>query len=492
MSKNTKHQKELLESKLNNSKKELNQLEIKYDNLILKLQTIISPYLLHTYTSNIKFKLNTNLQTLLNQKHQYYNNINTINTNNTNNTNNTITKLNYDYFNKEIILLEQEKKNNKQVISRLTKNNNELENNIKSSKNYIPDTLLNKIKNEELILKDELERINIETEETQQLQKITINKAYNNKNTLENDINLLKLEIKENNYSMEELKQYLHSSRKNIINQLIEKKQIQIQNNNQIINNTTTINTYNEQINNLNIQNKRLEYFKKCIIDNKYNNDENNNDENNNKLKNYYNEFNINIKLSFTEKINSIDGLIECNTNEINYIIKKMNKFKLMNDTIINKSNVTSSQKIITHKNEFKNYKEQIKSLEKKLYNLMYNYDNYETIIINKINKDFNLIYNELSLDKEKAYKRLHIVKERVEKERNEDILNSINTIKINKLLIEQAENNVIAISNFIKDLNFYITNEKNITKEINLIVENINKYKSIIHTYNEELKFIN
>ena len=92
--------------------------------------------------------------------------------------------------------LEKEKQNNKQLIPGLTKNNNELENNIKSSKNYIPDILLNKIKNEELILKDELERINIETEETQQLQKITINKAYNNKNTLENDINLLKLEIK--------------------------------------------------------------------------------------------------------------------------------------------------------------------------------------------------------------------------------------------------------------------------------------------------------
>jgi len=496
MSKKTKHQKELIENKLKNTTNELTQLETKYDTLILNLKTLISPHLLLSQThSNITFKLNTTLQTLLYEKNQEYNN-NTIN--------NTNTKLNYEYFNKEITLLEQEKQNNKKLISGLTKNNNELENNIKSSKDYIPDILLNKIKNEEIILKDELERINIETEETQQLHKITISKAYNNKITLENDINLLKLEIKENNYSMEELKQYLHLSRKNTLTQLIQNKQTKLKLNEEKIQNTKTINDYNEQINKLNLHNKQLEEFKKISIDIKYNTNNNieyntsndisyntNNDTLQNTLTDYHTKFNIDINLSFTDKINYCDGLIECNTNEINYISKKMNKFKLMNDTMLNELNKPSSQKNITYKNDFKYYKEKKKSLDIKLNNLIYNYDNYESIIIHKINTEFDLHYNELTRDKLNAYKRLTTVKERIEKERQDTILKMIDTINNNKITIKQSENNIITISQCIKDLHFYITNEKNSKKEITLITDTINKYKSIIQHCKEELKFI-
>ena len=480
MSKKTKHQKELIENKLKNTTNELTQLETKYDTLILNLKTLISPHLLLSQAhSNITFKLNTTLQTLLYAKNQEYNN-NTINY--------TITKLNYEYFNNEITLLEQEKQNNKQLISGLTKNNNELENNIKSSKDYIPDILLNKIKNEELILKDELERITIEIEETQQLHKITINKEYNNKITLENDINLLKLEIKENNYSMEELKQYLHSSRKNTLTQLILNKQTKLKLNEEKIQNTKTINDYNEQINKLNLHNKQLEEFKKISIDIKYNT---NNDTLQNTLTDYYTKFNINIELSFTDKINYCDGLIECNTNEINYITKKMNKFKLMNDTMLNELNKPSSQKNITYKNDFKYYKEKKKSLDTKLNNLIYNYDNYESIVIHKINTEFDLHYNELTRDKLNAYKRLTTVKERIEKERQETILKMIDTINNNKITIKQSENNIITISQCIKDLHFYITNEQNSKKEITSITDTINKYKYIIQHCKEELKFI-
>ena len=480
MSKKTKHQKELIENKLKNTTNELTQLETKYDTLISTLQTLITPHLLLSQThSNITFKLNTTLQTLLYAKNQEYNN-NTINY--------TITKLNYEYFNNEITLLEQEKQNNKQLISGLTKNNNELENNIKSSKDYIPDTLLNKIKNEELILKDELERINIETEETQQLHKITISKAYNTKITLENDINLLKLEIKENNYSMEELKQYLHSSRKHTLTQLIQNKQTKLKLNEEKINNIKTINDYTEQINNLKLQNKQLEELKKISVDIEYNT---NNNTLQNTLTDYYTKFNINIELSFTDKINYCDGLIECNTNEINYITKKMNKFKLMNDTMLNELNKPSSQKNITYKNDFKYYKEKKKSLDTKLNNLIYNYDNYESIVIHKINTEFDLHYNELTRDKLNAYKRLTTVKERIEKERQETILKMIDTINNNKITIKQSENNIITISQCIKDLHFYIINEKNSKKEITSITDTINKYKSIIQHCKEELKFI-
>ena len=122
MSKKTKHQKELIEHKLNNTTKELNQLESKYINLISTLPTLISTQLLSTTNSTITFKLNTNLKHLLYQTQQDYNNLNN---NNLNNLNNTITKLNYDYFNKELTLLEQEKQTNKQLISGLTKYNNE-------------------------------------------------------------------------------------------------------------------------------------------------------------------------------------------------------------------------------------------------------------------------------------------------------------------------------------------------------------------------------
>ena len=66
-----------------------------------------------------------------------------------------------------------------------------------------------------------------------------------------------------------------------------------------------------------------------------------------------------------------------------------------------------------------------------------------------------------------------------------------IDTINNNKITIKQSENNIITISKCIKDLHFYITNEQNITKEITSIIDTINKYKSIIQHYKEELKFI-
>ena len=168
-----------------------------------------------------------------------------------------------------------------------------------------------------------------------------------------------------------------------------------------------------------------------------------------------------------------------------------MNKFKLMNDTMLNEINTPSSPKNITYKNDFKYYKEKKKSLDIKLNNLIYNYDNYESIVIDKINKEFYLHYNELTRDKLNAYKRITIVKERIEKERQETILKMIDTINNNKITIKQSENNIITISQCIKDLHFYITNEKNITKEITSITDTINKYKSIIQHYKEELKFI-
>ena len=54
-----------------------------------------------------------------------------------------------------------------------------------------------------------------------------------------------------------------------------------------------------------------------------------------------------------------------------------------------------------------------------------------ESIVIDKINKEFDLHYNELTRDKLNAYKRLTIVKERIEKERQETILKMIDTLLI-------------------------------------------------------------
>ena len=518
MSKKTKHQKELIENKLNDTTKQLTQLESNYINLITNLKTLIPTHLLtQTSNSNITFTLNNNLKTVLYQTHQIYNDINNNINNPTNNTtnntiNNTIPKLNYDYFNTELTLLEQTKQNDKKIISSLTKQNNELENTIKNNKDYCYDSILNTKSIEDQILKDELERIDIEIQETQLLYQTTILKTNHNKIVLDNDIQLLKLEIKENNNSMEQLKQYLHTSRKNTINHLIEKKQTKLKLNTEIINNNKTIATYEEQIHKLTLHNKHLEEFKKIIIDIEYNNNSNSNDSNDSNsnsnsnsndttytitLKDYYDSCNINIDLSFTEKINNIDGLIECNTNELNYITKKMNKFKLINDTISNDTNSNDTKttllpKIITYKNEFKNYKEKKNSLDTKLINLIYNYNNYEECVINKINSEFKLMYNVFELDKQKAYKRCTIVKERIEKEIKDTRIKIIDTIKTNKLKIQHYETNIITISNYIKELTFYITNEKNITKELTSITETINKYKSMIHTYKEELKFVN
>ena len=168
-----------------------------------------------------------------------------------------------------------------------------------------------------------------------------------------------------------------------------------------------------------------------------------------------------------------------------------MNKFKLMHDTMLNDITTPSSQKNITYKNDFKYYKKKQKSLDTKLNNLIYNYDNYENIVIHKINTEFDLHYNELTRDKLNAYKRLTTVKERIEKERLETILKMIDTINNNKITIKQSENNIITISQCIKDLHFYITNEQNSKTEITSITDTINKYKSIIQHCKEELKFI-
>ena len=364
-------------------------------------------------------------------------------------------------------------------ISILIKNN-------KNELNQQPIIQTAKLLEEEQILKDELNRIEFNKIDTQKEHELLIEKAQIDKVTLFDNINLIKQQLQEQNKNLSDVQLIAHSSRKEILAQLHQKKKDKLLINNIIDNSNKNHSNFDNKINSIKIILDNLEEFKKLVVDSEYNIDHNID-----KLTLYYTQFNIdnieNIEnsLSINDKLKVINQLIQNNTNMLAQLNKQYLKTKNNNISIINniteKYNTTNKTKVLGYKDKFKIEKEKQQYIQYELNNQINKYDTYDDIVIGKIKTDLMDKYNEYDFDIKRANERLNIMKIRISEEYN----NSISSLSDNNL---QLIENLKTLRKQFDDTNIELTTLNKLIEienasgiELYNINQNIIKYQKII-----------
>ena len=342
--------------------------------------------------------------------------------------------------------------------------------------------------NEETILIQEIDRIKIQKDENIKLNDISLNEAHLDKLQLIEDISIIQNSIKEQNNVISDIQLHAHSSRKDILSQLHQKKKTK-----QDINLQKTQISEQEQFINFQIielQNiiSDLETFKTMLVNDNYNNTTDTIDvldTSKINLDTYYNKFNIDKEILLNDKIDLINTKIIYNTNKIKTINIKLNKTKLSNDSrlknIINNYNKNNRVKVLAYKDSFKIEKEKLKYLQNILDTLIYKYDNFENNIINNIKLKLTNDTNELDFDINRANERLIIMKFRNNLNLQTESNRITDEIAILNMKIKEMHNLFNTTNKELQDIIKTIENENIIGIDIAKLDEEIKKYKAMI-----------
>ena len=387
----------------------------------------------------------------------------------------------------KILSLEQQKSTYKTTMIFLThkisKCNKEIE--------EIPQTIINDIKNEHIILTNELERIDIEMIECINQNKEEIDKAKIEKQILLTKINNIKQDIYSNDTDLSELQLKLHYSRKIIINDLKKMKHSKTNLKNEIIINKERLNLFTEELIILKENNIELEHFKALLIDAEYNLEHNII-----QLTEYHTKFNIMNTLVLNEMLTLINTIITNNTNQIDYINKTIIKLNINNTSFANAANNEINSKnhsnIIPYKDNYKLFKQKKKELQTILDQLLNTYNNYETLIINKINYKYKEISDILECDSKKAKERFNIINIRINKESETNKIKLDEEIINTKLELKDTEISISKTSQYIKNLKIHIETKNTINIELLNLEITINKHKTIIKQIETDLSSLN
>lgn len=389
--------------------------------------------------------------------------------------------------------LENTKKNIKQNINNLITNISKLEYNLKQLPLDTKDILTKEI----TIFNDEHQRIESDRLETLNSNIENINRANLDKEQLLKDIELLKVNINLQSNVITNIQKECHSSRKNILESLKEKKQLKIKLNNTIENATLTVNTFLQQITNLNNENDNLMEFKKLLVNYEYNTKTDTDSIFKfTELETYYKLYNIDNNILLNDKLNKIDDIITNNKNQILLFNKKLSKTETLNtytikDNLDNYNNSTTN-KVLTYKDTFKIEKEKQSQLEMILDTKLNLYNNYETLIIDKINNDFKTKIECLNLDKINADKRLHIIKLRMNKDYENNKKELRKQIEDNKQETQKQYEYIHNINDNIKIATTTIENTSVLNDELYILENKIKKHKEIISITEKDLNIIN
>jgi hypothetical protein len=373
----------------------------------------------------------------------------------------------------------------------------------------LPGQLIQNIDNEQLIYNDSITNIENIIIDINNKHCENIKNAYLEKQNILSNINILQSQIKQQHDTITELQTHAHNSRKTILQELHQKKQQKIilqQQIKTVFNQNTIYYEHIEELTNINII---LEQLKINIINLHYNNSQNISQKEIIKsiLNNYITiikpkDDNIHIldnpilnldieKLVHPEYINTIiteiDSIITNNTSRINIIKLKGAKAQLkINNNIDNIQNNSSKDdksrnKVISFKDQYKLEKGKKNELINKLEELQYLYNNYDTIIINKITTEYNSSIIELEDNKKCSLERLNIMKDRLKQEYQE---NNTNLEKQNQIIQNNLSNYTQILHELTINLNNVIENIIELDKsnlELHTIDININQIETII-----------
>jgi hypothetical protein len=393
-----------------------------------------------------------------------------------------LTNPNYDKINKlndDKNILENNLKEFKNNISKNTNDISQLSKTLKE----LPSIRDSKNKNEEDILIQEIDRIKIQKVEDHSKYDESISNAHIDKLQLIDDINIIQSAIKIQNDVISQIQLNAHSSRKDTLTQLHQKK-----NEKQNINLQKT--QIGEQTEFINIQISELqniisdlETFKTILVNETYNNTANTDIANT--IDNYYTKFNIGKEILLNDKIDIINSKIIYNTNRIQNINIKLNKTIISNDAritnIINNYNKTDRVKVIAYKDSFKIEKEKLKQLQQTLDKLLYQYDSFENNIINNIKLKLTNAINDLDFDITRANERLVIMKFRNNLDFEIENNRITDEIAILNIKIEDMRKSFNNTNKELQNLKTTIENENIIGNDIAKLDEEIKKYKAMI-----------
>ena len=387
---------------------------------------------------------------------------------------------NLDKLNSNKIVLENTLKELKKNIAKTTNNITKLSYSLKE----LPSIRINKYNEEELILKQEIDRIELQKIEDRVKYDKSIEQAHLDKLKLIDDISIIQNAILEQNNIILQIQTNTHSSRKDTLLQLHQKKEDKNNIKKQINNINIIDNLVNNQIIELKHTIKNLEEFKIMLVDKIYNTNTNT-DNSTDTLDNYYVDFNIDKELLLNDKINIIDIKINDLHNKINNITIKINKNKTSNtsriNTIIDNYNKTTRGKVIAYKDSFKIEKEKKKQLQLILDTLNYQYDTFENNIISNINLNYTNIINELHFDIIRANERLIIMKYRINLEYETETNRIKDEISILNLNIIELSKTYFNTNKELQNLLITIDKENSVGKDIAKLNEEIQKYKAMI-----------
>lgn len=438
MDKKKLYQKELLKAKIQENNNARSTLQIEYDEL-----KSISKNHINVISSATSSTTSTNTLNILIEKKLY---------------------------------LENKLKNLKKIINELSYNISKLEDEYTNSTYNIKDKLIY----EETIYNDELERIENDKIEAGDNNIQNINDAILNKEDLLKEINLIKSNLQIQNDIILNLQIKYHSSRKNILNNLKEKKQQKINLNNNINDLNVSKNSFIEKLNNLNTNIENLINFKRILIDAEYNIEHNAQ-----QLNDYYEKYNINTTISLNDKISLIENIINNCKNQIILLQKQQNRTDISQTTTIkeniNKYHKNKNNKVITYKETFTIEKIKTTEIETLLEDKLNLYNNYESIVIDKINNDYKDNIKELELDTKKALERLEITKTRINLDFDNYKIMVKNKIENSKVELQNLYAEITKTNNDNNLLTITIEKETKIDTEITILENKIKKHKDII-----------
>jgi hypothetical protein len=458
MDKKKLFQKQLLQRQIDENKTTLLQLEIKYDTLKLENNHIISNNIIKDIRNDIISNGIVNINLILEQ----------------------------------IKNLENTKKIKKEKINDTQHCISTLEEKLK----YHPDTIKDKIENEDNIYNDEIDRINKDKIDTECNNIEILNNANIDKDNLLKEIDLMKNSIKEHTIIISNMQIECHSSRKNVLDSLKDKKQLKLTVNNNINNLNISSNVFIQNINNLETDINHLLEFKKILVDDEYNINSNINSNTIAKLTEYYSQYNIDTNLSLNDKIDLIDNLIINNKQAILLQEKQKQKTETIHKIQITESlniyNTTNNYKVLTYKDKFKIEKEKKNQIQTILDDKLNLYNNYKTLIIDKINDIYEKKLKELEKDTINALDRLNITKIRINLENENNKQNLKEKLANNYLELENLYRDISNSTNEIKLLSIEIEKANSINTELSTLENRMKKHKDIISESEKDLLSLN
>jgi hypothetical protein len=356
----------------------------------------------------------------------------------------------------------------------------------------LPIYLDNGIKKEQQVLVDEIERINLKRLDNINIHQNRLFEASIAKDNLEQEIADIKIAIEQQTAIITELQISAHVSRKNILDQLHQKKEDkkEITKQKEILQDTTI--NYQQIIDDYNTTITILKDFKIRIVNVIYNSSNLIEKE---YLESLYTKFNIPKKITINEKLKLIDNKIADVERQIQRTTKKISKSIINIETRIQTivDNYNKSFRTIgrpsNYKDQFKLEKEKRNEYIEILNNLTSRYNNWENDIISEIDIENNRAMSELEYDTERAHQRQSIMNKRLEDEYQKQILETKNNIAtITENIIATRKELDMTIQK-IKELEDEIVKQSANTIEIEKIDSDIEKYNAMIQQTENNIK---